>query len=201
MNDFRLRAARIDDASWIAELRAVVLRPDLERLGRFDPTRVRRRFLDGFRPDRTRVISVAGDEVGVIAVRPEAHEVWIEHFYLPRDQQGRGLGGAVLRWALEQPTGGLPFRLNVLQGSAARRLYERHGFVFEHEDPVDVWMVRHPSSGENCWMGPGLCCPNASRRKDACPWASRASAVLPTGRDPGQTWTANSTRETMAPPT
>jgi len=30
----------------------------------------------------------------------------------------------------------------VLQGSPARRLYERHGFVFEHEDEVDVWLVR-----------------------------------------------------------
>jgi hypothetical protein len=35
--------------------------------------------------------------------------------------------------------------LNVLQGSAARRLYERHGFVLESEDPVDVFMVRPPS--------------------------------------------------------
>jgi hypothetical protein len=34
-----------------------------------------------------------------------------------------------------------PFRLNVLQGSPARRLYERHGFVLETEDPVDVFMV------------------------------------------------------------
>jgi hypothetical protein len=34
-----------------------------------------------------------------------------------------------------------PFRLDVLQGSPARRLYERHGFVLESEDPVDVFMV------------------------------------------------------------
>jgi hypothetical protein len=33
-------------------------------------------------------------------------------------------------------------RLNVLQGSPARRLYERYGFVVEAEDAVDVFMVR-----------------------------------------------------------
>nr|WP_231118761.1 hypothetical protein [Paenibacillus polymyxa] len=30
--------------------------------------------------------------------------------------------------------------LNVLQGSSARRLYERFGFKIEREDPIDVYM-------------------------------------------------------------
>jgi hypothetical protein len=30
----------------------------------------------------------------------------------------------------------------VLQGSRARALYERNGFVVESEDPVDIFMVR-----------------------------------------------------------
>lgn len=40
---------------------------------------------------------------------------------------------------------GEPVRLQVLQGSAARRLYERHGFVLESEDPIDVFMLRPPT--------------------------------------------------------
>jgi len=36
-------------------------------------------------------------------------------------------------------------RLNVLRGSPARRLYERHGFTVEAEDEVDVFMVREPA--------------------------------------------------------
>jgi hypothetical protein len=40
---------------------------------------------------------------------------------------------------------GIVVRLNVLQGSAARRLYERHGVAVETEDPVDVFMVREPT--------------------------------------------------------
>ena len=42
---------------------------------------------------------------------------------------------------------GVPVRLNVLQGSAARRLYERHGFTVEAQDPIDVYMVRRPDEG------------------------------------------------------
>ncbi|MYV63244.1 GNAT family N-acetyltransferase, partial [Streptomyces sp. SID4931] len=39
----------------------------------------------------------------------------------------------------------LPVRLDVLQGSPARRLYERHGFTLEREDAVDVFLVRKPT--------------------------------------------------------
>ncbi|OFI36747.1 GNAT family N-acetyltransferase [Arthrobacter sp. SW1] len=142
------RPARHDDAGWIAELRAVVMRPDLERLGRWDPVRVRERFLNGFRPEHSLVIVVDGRDAGLIAARPEPDAVWIEHFYLAPEFQGRGIGAAALRHVMSAPQDGAqkdrPFRLNVLQGSAARRLYERHGFVLESEDPVDVFMVAPP---------------------------------------------------------
>lgn len=141
------RSSALSDASWVAEMRAVVMKPDLERLGRFDPVRVRQRFLDAFEPQLTRVIVAEGADVGTIAVRPAADAVWIEHFYLSPEWQGRGLGGAVLRATLAEARGDAsraPYRLNVLQGSAARRLYERHGFVVESEDEVDVFMKRVP---------------------------------------------------------
>jgi GNAT superfamily N-acetyltransferase len=136
-----LRAARASDAPWMAELRAVVMRADLERLGRYDDQRVRRRFLDAYRPEHTSVIEVGGVDVGLFAVRPEAQERWFEHLYVALDHQGQGLGSGVLQHVL-QVDDLRPLRLDVLQGSQARRLYERHGFVVEREDDVDVWMVR-----------------------------------------------------------
>lgn len=137
-----LRPATVDDSAWMAELRAVVMRPDLERLGRYDETRVRRRFLDAYRPEDTSVIVVDGVAAGLCAVRPEPEERWLEHFYLAPEHQGAGLGTAVLAQVLRDDVDPRPFRLNVLQGSPARRLYERHGFALEREDDVDVWMVR-----------------------------------------------------------
>jgi len=142
--DWSLRAAGDSDAHWIAELRAVVLRPDLERLGRFDPARVRQRFLSAFDPAVTQVVLASGQEVGSIAIRPDEDSRWIEHFYLRTECQGKGIGSLVLRRQLDDSPADRPFRLNVLRGSRAQALYERHGFVVESEDAVDVFMVRHP---------------------------------------------------------
>lgn len=117
------------------------MRPDLERLELWDPVWVRERFLRGFHPEHTSVIEVEGAVVGVIAVRPETDEQWIEHFYLAPEYQGQGLGSAVLGHVMTMQRDHRPFRLNVLKGSPARRLYERHGFVYEHEDSVDVFLI------------------------------------------------------------
>ncbi|MGA7206530.1 MAG: GNAT family N-acetyltransferase [Specibacter sp.] len=139
---WKLRPAVARDAEWIAELRAVVMRPDLERLGRFDPVWVRQRFLNAFDPAVTFIIEAGTESIGCVAVRPDDDARWLEHFYLAGAHQGQGIGAAVLAAVLAGADDSLPFRLNVLQGSPARRLYERYGFVVDSEDPVDVFMVR-----------------------------------------------------------
>ncbi|MEV5548573.1 GNAT family N-acetyltransferase [Streptomyces sp. NPDC052309] len=145
MVDWELRPASAADVEAVAELRAVVLRADLERLGRYDEQRVRQRLRDGFAPAYTRVIEAGGAFAGCVALRPAADAHWLEHFYLAPRLQGGGIGSGVLRGLLERcDHDGVPVRLNVLQGSAARRLYDRHGFTVESEDPVDVFMVRRP---------------------------------------------------------
>lgn len=126
-------------------MRAVVMRPDLARLGRYDEHRVRQRLRDGFRPAHTWMIEVGGTTAGCVALRPEKDIYWLEHFYLDPGLQGRGIGSAVLGRLLEQcDHEAATVRLNVLQGSSARRLYERHGFTVESEDEVDIFMVRAP---------------------------------------------------------
>ncbi|GAA3293168.1 GNAT family N-acetyltransferase [Dactylosporangium vinaceum] len=146
MVDWSLRPASGADVEVIAELRAVVLRADLERLGRYDEQRVRQRLRDAFAPEHTRVIEVGRAFAGCVAVRPDADAAWLEHFYLAPHLQGAGIGASVLDALLRQgDRDGTRIRLNVLQGSRARRLYERHGFVVEREDPVDVLMVRQPA--------------------------------------------------------
>jgi GNAT superfamily N-acetyltransferase len=140
-----LRSAEPADVEAIAELRARVMRPDLERLGRFDEHRVRQRLRDSFSPQYTSVIVADGAFAGCVTRRPAEDGRYLEHFYLAPELQGRGLGSAVLRTLLERTDAdGVPVRLTVLQGSAARRLYERHGFTLEAQDPIDVHMVRRP---------------------------------------------------------
>ncbi|MFC4060100.1 GNAT family N-acetyltransferase [Planomonospora corallina] len=147
MGGWEIRPASAADVEAVAGLRAVVLRADLERLGRYDEQRVRQRLRDGFAPAHTWVIEVGGAFAGCVALRPAEDAHWLEHFYLVPHLQGGGIGGAVLRRLLERcDREGIVVRLNVLQGSPARRLYERHGFALEAEDPVDVFMVRAPAS-------------------------------------------------------
>ncbi|MFF5532580.1 GNAT family N-acetyltransferase [Streptomyces cinerochromogenes] len=148
MADRRIRPASPADVEAVAELRTVVLRADLERLGRYDEQRVRQRLRDGFDPAHTRVIEVDGAFAGCVALRPAADAHRLEHFYLAPRLQGSGIGSAVLRGLLERcDRDGIPVRLDVLRGSPARRLYERHGFTRETEDAVDVFMVRGPRAG------------------------------------------------------
>ncbi|TDU87541.1 putative N-acetyltransferase YhbS [Kribbella voronezhensis] len=145
--DSVLRSAVAGDVEKVAELRAVVMRPDLERLGRYDEQRVRQRLRDTFSPQYSSIIEVGGSFAGSVTVRPVDDGLLLEHFYLAPPFQGRGLGSSLLRDLLERiDADGLPVRLNVLQGSAARRLYERHDFVVESEDAIDVFMVRLPRS-------------------------------------------------------
>nr|WP_269682864.1 GNAT family N-acetyltransferase [Micromonospora sp. WMMC250]MCZ7379072.1 GNAT family N-acetyltransferase [Micromonospora sp. WMMC250] len=145
MADWKIRPASMADLEAVAELRAVVLRADLERLGRYDEQRVRQRLRDGFAPAYTWVVEVGGVFAGCVALRPAADAHWLEHFYLAPHLQGSGIGTAVLRTVLRRcDRAGSPVRLNVLQGSPARRLYERHGFTLDSEDAVDVFMRRAP---------------------------------------------------------
>ncbi|MER7577150.1 GNAT family N-acetyltransferase [Streptomyces sp. NPDC126514] len=142
-----LRPAAAADVERIAELRAAVMRGDLERLGRYDEHRVRQRLRDSFSTRHTSIIVIDGDLAGCVTVRPAEGRQWLEHFYLAPPWQGRGLGSAILRAVLERTDEqGMTVALNVLQGSAARRLYERHGFVVEAQDPIDVFMVRPPGA-------------------------------------------------------
>ncbi|MER7624352.1 GNAT family N-acetyltransferase [Streptomyces sp. NPDC126503] len=145
--EWTLRPGRAEDVGAIAELRALVMREDLERLGLYDEHRVRQRVLDGFSETYTSVIETGGAFAGSVTYRPSGtgDGLYLEHFYLAPEAQGRGLGTAVLRRLLERAdSAGASVRLQVLRGSAARRLYEREGFTVESEDAIDVFMVREP---------------------------------------------------------
>lgn len=148
MINWETRPATAADVEAVAEVRAVAMRPDLERLGRYDEHRVRQRLRDAFVPAHTLIIEADGALAGCVALRPAEDALWLEHFYLAPHAQGRGIGTAVLTGLLENADrDGHRVRLDVLQGSPARRLYERHGFVLEEEDAVDVFLVREPRPG------------------------------------------------------
>lgn len=133
------------DFELLLELRIRVLRPHLERVGRFDPERARRYFREGYDPTHLRLVMVDGGFAGCVAFKPDGDGLVLEHFYLDDAVQGRGVGGAVLRLLLaEADAAALPVRLGVLKGSPAVRLYQRHGFARTHDEPYDEYFLREP---------------------------------------------------------
>lgn len=97
-----MRPATGVDVEAVARLRAVVLREDLQRRGRYDEQRVRQRLRDGFVAAHTQLIEVAGEFAGCVALRPAADAHWLEHFYLAPHLQGKGIGSGVLRGLLQR---------------------------------------------------------------------------------------------------
>ena len=145
MADWTFNPATARDLERIADLKVLVIREHLERLIPWSEESSRQYLFDRFVPANLRIIEVNGVFAGCVALRQAEDCRWLEQFYLVPEFQGQGLGSAVLSALLEEcDADGATVRLDVLQQSPARRLYERHGFVFEHEDELDVFMVRHP---------------------------------------------------------
>ncbi|NBD23098.1 GNAT family N-acetyltransferase [Paenibacillus sp. T1] len=79
--------------------------------------------------------------VGSVALKPTLDGYLLEHFYIHPNYQGKGIRSHLLKNLLEQnDVKGKRVTLNVLQGSSAKRLYERFGFKVESEDLVDLYM-------------------------------------------------------------
>ncbi|MFD9356595.1 GNAT family N-acetyltransferase [Streptomyces sp. NPDC060031] len=115
--DVEVRAPRGGDVEVLAELRAEVMRGDLERLGRYDERRVRQRLLDSFSAEHSSVLVARGQVVGCFTVRPDGDGLLLEHFIVAAEHQGRGIGSRVLRGVLERADAqGVDVRLNVLRG-------------------------------------------------------------------------------------
>src|SRR3546814_19438695 len=95
-------AAEADFETLLA-LRIRVLRPHLERDGRFDPERARRYFREGYDPGHFRLILVDGAFAGCAGLEPAAHAQEPEHLYPHEPIQACELGAAALRLMLAQP--------------------------------------------------------------------------------------------------
>ena len=141
--EWSFRAATMADFEPLLDLRLRVMRPHLERIGRFDPDRARRYFGEGFDLNWMRVILVDGAIAGCVCFRREDEHWVLEYFYLESRYHRTGLGASILRVLLaEADRSGRLVRLEVVKGSEAARFYERHGFARCGEGPWDVYYER-----------------------------------------------------------
>ena len=125
-----LRAARIADAADIADVLLTSRRTFLPYLAspRSDDE-IRAWIRDTVLPAETAIVAAAGDAiVGFLAVRERDGITWITHLYLLPAHVRQGIGSRLLERAVY--TARRPVRLYAFQrNEAARRFYERRGFV------------------------------------------------------------------------
>lgn len=140
---FVFRPATGADFEALLDLSIRVMRPHLERVGRWDPARRRARMEAAFAGGGMRVIEDQGHAIGCIGLEPGAGAVELHSLYLEPDRQGRGLGAAIVTQALALDPG-RRFAIEVLKDSPARRFWEGQGFVLVGEQPFDWVMARPP---------------------------------------------------------
>jgi GNAT superfamily N-acetyltransferase len=142
-----------DDSDFLLSLYASTRRPELAGLGwsqteedAFIGMQFRAQsshFASAFPTAAYSVICVDGERAGrLIADRP-GHEIIIVDITVAPEFRGLGIGGGVVRRLLDEADADcLPVRCHVLRGSAARRFWERAGFVARDDDGVYVAMER-----------------------------------------------------------
>jgi len=141
----RLEPARASDFERLFNIRMRAMHESLQRLGRFDMERGRRRFQETFRPEHTRLIIAGEALLGCVALGPHHGALWLEHFYIVPEATGRGVGSQVMTILMaEADAAGSRVRLDVVRESDAKRFYERHGFSETHCDALDIFMERPP---------------------------------------------------------
>ncbi|WP_298213233.1 GNAT family N-acetyltransferase [Acidovorax sp.] len=141
------------DFGSMADLRAEALRESLERLGRFDPLRVRERLRSAFEPACMRHILVGGERIGYLTLIPKADArcLRLHHLYIRPSHQGQGAGAWALEWVKAQGRScAQDITLSALRGSDANRFYLRHGFQLVEEQEFDLeyrWSPAFESNG------------------------------------------------------
>jgi GNAT superfamily N-acetyltransferase len=134
------------EAQQLAEIRAEAMRPSLEAVGRFDPERVRARFLSTFVAADTFALRRDGAIIGFYVRRRRKDHLYLDHLYIRRDCQGLGLGRQVVERVQEEARRlALPIRLLALADSPANGFYIAHGFRFERSEGVDNHYAWHAS--------------------------------------------------------
>jgi GNAT superfamily N-acetyltransferase len=142
-----LQPVRASDFEALLVLRMAALRPSLEALGRFDPSRARDRFAAGFAPEWMQHIVWGGQRVGLLTLRSAQESLVLDHLYVEPQLQGQGLGAWAMDWVKAQADiRQLPVTLSALRQSAANRFYQRHGFVEVGSSEFDLDYRRLPGT-------------------------------------------------------
>jgi len=132
-------------AEELANIRVEAMRPSLLAVGRFDPDRAKRRFLDTFSASDTTIIQHGTLTIGFFVLRRRPNDLYLDHLYVLHNYQRLGVGGNVIKLVKDEarPTQ-KPIRLMALKGSPANQFYLRLEFCLIQEDEFDNHYMWNP---------------------------------------------------------
>jgi ribosomal protein S18 acetylase RimI-like enzyme len=127
---YTLRPAAQADYDFLYALHEATMRPTVTQIWGWDDARQSAIFRERFDPAARRIIVIDGRDAGVLEVEERPDEVFLANIEIAPEQQGRGLGAAIITDILfDAHARGLPVTLQVNRVNPARRLYGRLGFV------------------------------------------------------------------------
>lgn len=99
-------------------------------------------FSTRWNPAISKIISVDGVAVGLVAVEERSAELWLDEIHLAGDWRGKGLGSAIVRDLKDQARAvQKPLRLQVLKKNyRAQKLYRQLGFSVVRETDTHFLM-------------------------------------------------------------
>jgi 8-oxo-dGTP diphosphatase len=102
-------------------------------------------FLEHFCPERSQIVIVEGQDVGVLRLELGSDEWFLDVLEILPEWQGKGIGTYVIQAMLADASEcQKPVALQVLKVNPAKRLYERLGFRKVGETPTHVEMRAWP---------------------------------------------------------
>jgi ribosomal protein S18 acetylase RimI-like enzyme len=141
---FRLRPAGEHDRAFLYTLHCQTMRGMIEQTWGWDEVWQRQDFNRRFREYTASIIERAGRAAGALLLESKPDSIYIHEVQVSPGHQGRGIGGAVVQWVIEQAANrGVSVTLSVLEvNPRARQLYERLGFQVTAFD-APFFRMRH----------------------------------------------------------
>ncbi|MFB0948578.1 MAG: GNAT family N-acetyltransferase [Burkholderiaceae bacterium] len=138
LEKLRFTVVSEQDGESLALIRLEAMKESLIAVGRFDPERAKKRFLDTFEVQDTHGLEMDGQRVGFFVLRERDDHLLLDHLYVLPDFQGKGIGAVVLDAVFDRANrAGKPVKLGALVGSRSNDFYSVHGFKLVGQDEFD----------------------------------------------------------------
>lgn len=124
-----LRQANLSDSEFCFTLHRAAMGAYVAEVWGWDEDVQRRMHDKAFDPRRRQIVTVGGEDVGVIDVERRLSEIYLARIEILPEHQGRGIGAILIRALItEAGANGMPLTLDVLSvNGRARALYRRLG--------------------------------------------------------------------------